>query len=108
MMQQTWIPSQPENLTLRNRTGGNPHPIARLFKIIYILYSIEAGVFLLWLPWTSFWDTNYLTYLYPQILPVITNPFFKGAVLGLGIVNLMIGIHEIVHFKKLSKGPFYR
>ena len=109
-MQQTWIPSQPENLPPResDRSGDDTPVISRLLKIIYILYSIEAGVFLLLLPWMSFWDTNYLTYQYPQILPVITNPFFKGAVLGLGIVNLMTGINEIVHIKKLSKSPFYR
>ena len=108
MMQQTWIPSQPGQINSPNKAGGNIQPLARLLKIIYILYSIEAGMFLLLLPWMSFWDTNYLTYLYPQILPVITNPFFKGAVLGLGIVNLMTGINEIVHIKKLSRGPFYR
>ena len=107
-MQQTWMSSQPGNLTPRNKAGWNTPAVARLLKIIYILYSVEAGIFLIWLPWMSFWDTNYLTYYYPQILPVITNPFFKGAVMGLGIVNLMIGIYEVVHFKKLSKGPFYR
>ncbi len=107
-MQQTWIPSQPEKLTPRHGTGGNSQTFTRLLKIVYILYSVEAGIFLLWLPWMSFWDTNYLTYAYPQILPVITNPFFKGGVLGLGIVNLMIGIHEVVHFKKLAKGFFQR
>jgi len=109
-MQQTWIPSQPGSSPPRgsDQTGGSQPVIPRLLKIIYILYLIEAGVFLLLLPWMRFWDTNYLTYLYPQILPVITNPFFKGAVLGLGIVNLMTGIDEIVHIKKLSRGPFYR
>jgi hypothetical protein len=108
MMQDTWIQSQPENLDPRNRAGDSTRPFARLLKIVYILYSIEVGIFLLWLPWMSFWDTNYLTYQYPRLLPVITNPFFKGAVLGLGIVNLMIGIYEVVHFKKHSKGPFYK
>ena len=108
MMQQTWTTPQPGNLTPRYEAGGGNQTLARLLKIIYILYSIEAGVFLLWLPWMSFWDTNYLTYLYPQILPVITNPFFKGGILGLGIVNLMIGIYEVVHFKKTSKSPFQR
>jgi hypothetical protein len=100
--------SQPENFTPGNRIGGNSQTIVRILKIIYILYSIEAGILLLWLPWMSIWDTNYLTYLYPQLLPVIKNPFLKGAVLGLGIVNIMIGIHEVVHFKKFSKGVFYR
>lgn len=107
-MQQTWIPSQPGQINSPNNAGGNIQPFARVLRIIYILYSIEAGMFLLLLPWMSFWDANYLTYLYPQILPVITNPFFKGAVLGLGIVNLMIGIHEIVYFRKIPKGTFYR
>lgn len=82
--------------------------MARIFRIIYILFSIEVGIFFLWLPWLSFWDANFLTYQYPQILPLVSNPFFKGAVLGLGIVNIMIGIHEIVHFKKRSRGIFYR
>ena len=108
MMQQTWIPSQTENLTPPDKPGRDIQPVTRLLKIIYILYSIEAGIFLLWLPWMSFWETNYLTYQYPQILPVIANPFFKGAVLGLGIINLMIGIYEIVYFRKNSKGPFYQ
>jgi len=107
MMQQMWIPSQLGNLTPGNGVGGSSQSIVRILKIIYILYSIEAGIFLLWLPWISFWELNILTYLYPQILPLITNPFFKGAVLGLGIVNIMIGIHEVVHFKKYSKGVFY-
>lgn len=106
-MQQTWIPSQTENLTPENRVGGSSQSTIRILKIIYILYSIEAGIFLLWLPWTSFWELNILTHLYPQILPVTTNPFFKGAVLGLGIANIMIGIYEVVHFKKFSKGVFY-
>jgi hypothetical protein len=107
-MLQTWIPSQPEKISPGNRFGTGPQTAGRVFKIIYILFSIEAGIFLLWLPWLSFWETNYVTFLYPQILPVVTNSFFKGAVIGLGIVNIMIGIHEIAHFKKYSKGIFYK
>ncbi|MEJ2110201.1 MAG: hypothetical protein P8Z37_09875, partial [Acidobacteriota bacterium] len=94
-MLQTWIPSQPEKFNQEKNLGDNSQITVRIFKIIYILFSIEAGIFLLWLPWLSFWDTNFLTYYYPQVLPVLTNSFFKGAVIGLGIVNIMIGIHEI-------------
>jgi len=107
-MLQTWIPTQPEKLNPGNSPGENSQITVRILKTIYILFSIEAGIFLLWLPWLSFWDTNFLTYLYPQIIPILTNSFFKGAVLGLGIVNIMIGIHEIARFKKYSKGIFYR
>ena len=91
-----------------NGFGGSSPIMARILRVIYILFSIEVGIFFLWLPWLSFWDANYLTYRYPQILPLVTNSYLKGAVLGLGIVNIMIGIHEIVHFKKHSRGFFSR
>lgn len=107
MMQQTWIPSQPGKINPGNGVVGSSQTIVRILKVIYILYSLEAGIFLVLLPWMAFWDTNYLTYSYPQISSIISNPFFKGAVFGLGIVNIAIGISEIARFKKFSKGVFY-
>jgi hypothetical protein len=70
------------------------------WQVLYILYCLEVGVFLLFLPWMSLWDTNYLVYLYPKLRPILANPYLKGAVLGLGIVNVLIGIQEIAQFKK--------
>jgi hypothetical protein len=72
-------------------------------KILYIAVSLAFGVALVCLPWLGFWENNYLLYLYPQIRPIVTNPYLKGAVLGLGIANILIGIHEIAHFKEASK-----
>ena len=74
-----------------------------LWQVLYILYCLEVGVFLLFLPWMSLWDTNYLVYLYPRLCPIVANPYLKGAVLGLGIVNVFIGIQEIAQFKKGSE-----
>jgi hypothetical protein len=107
-MLHTWIPPHTEKLGQSNGFGGSPQIMIRIFKVIYILFSLEVGIFFLWLPWLSFWDSNYLTIRYPLILPLVTNSYFKGAILGLGIVNILIGIHEIVHFKKHSRGIFYR
>ncbi len=89
--------------------GGKPHPgiLGLIWKIIYILASFELGIVLLYLPWWAFWENNYLLYLYPQLRPVVANSFFKGFVLGLGILNILIGIDEVVHFKK-RKGLFSR
>jgi hypothetical protein len=82
--------------------------ISRILNILFILYSLEVGIALLWLPWQSIWETNYVLYLYPQIRPIITNPFFKGAILGLGIDNILIGIREVVHIRSYSRGYFSR
>jgi hypothetical protein len=77
-----------------------------IYKEIYILYSLGIGLFLLWIPWQGFWENNYWLYLYPQIRPVIANPFFKGFVLGLGIANIMIGIYEVARTIHVPKKNF--
>jgi len=49
-----------------------------------------------------------MLFLLPQIRPLITNPFFKGAILGLGITDILIGFHQIVHFKETHKRALSR
>jgi len=90
-------------------TDLEPRPKPRLswiWHILYIIYSLEVGVFLLFLPWLQIWDNNYLLWRYPGFRPIISNPFLKGAVLGLGIVNLLIGIQEISNFRRNFKNYF--
>ena len=74
---------------------------AWVWRILYILYCLEVGGFLLFLPWLGIWENNFLLYLYPQFRPIVSNSFLKGGVLGLGLVNIFIGIQEIAHFKKV-------
>ncbi len=85
--------------------SGKPHLAARewIGHALYIIFSLYFGIALLMLPWQSGWENNYFIYIYPQIRPIVANSFFKGAVLGLGIVNIIIGIQEIVRFRKASK-----
>ena len=77
-----------------------------VWHLLYIVYSLEVGGFLLFLPWLNIWDHNYLVYRYPLIRPIVANAFLKGAVLGLGIVNILIGIQEIASFRKSCKSYF--
>jgi hypothetical protein len=64
-----------------------------------MIYCIEAGFFLLLLPWMYLWDNNYLVYRFPDLRPLVANFFLKGAVIGLGIVNLIIGIQELFNIR---------
>lgn len=66
-------------------------------KILYALLYVGFGVALLSLPWFSFWENNYVLYYLPELRPLISNPYFKGAVFGLGIADILIGIREMVH-----------
>ena len=77
---------------------GNPW----FSHILYIVYSLGVGVFLLFLPWMDIWENNYIVYLHPMLRPIVSSDFLKGGVLGLGLVNIFIGIHELAN---LRKGP---
>jgi hypothetical protein len=91
--------------------GGKQHErfYERIWKaahIIYILYYLAIGILLLCLPWWKVWDDNYLLYLYPRIQPLVANPFFKGFVVGLGIINILMGIQEFARVKSIWKRGF--
>jgi hypothetical protein len=43
-----------------------------------------------------FWDRNYFAEMVPAIHALITNNFVRGAVSGLGVINLLAGIGELV------------
>lgn len=97
------IPSRLGKPNIDNEVKAGSRPsIGWIWHILYILYSFEVGVFLLFLPWLSIWENNYILYLYPQYRAIIANPYLKGAVLGIGVVNILIGIQEIVHLRKKS------
>jgi hypothetical protein len=63
---------------------------------LYIAYWFLSGMLMLWLPWTSIWENNYFLYFHPELRPVVCNPYFKGGVFGLGIVNLTLGFEELL------------
>jgi hypothetical protein len=55
----------------------------------------EAGLLLIVLPWTVLWDRNYLLSAIPWIHDLAQSPYLRGAVSGLGLVNVGIGVAEI-------------
>lgn len=48
------------------------------------------------LPWSSFWELNYFGHVLPVLEPVLHNNFVRGAVSGLGVINLVAGFFELV------------
>jgi hypothetical protein len=60
-----------------------------------VIFFIEAGLLLMVLPWSSFWDRNYFVYAWPALVPLFDSPFFRGGVTGVGLLNLMAGFGEM-------------
>ncbi|HEV3058057.1 MAG TPA: hypothetical protein VGY48_07400 [Vicinamibacterales bacterium] len=47
------------------------------------------------LPWSSFWERNYFAEAWPALQAFVTNNFIRGAVTGLGLVNLFAGFADL-------------
>ena len=45
--------------------------------------------------WPVFWEHNYFVLSYPILRPFLTNNFVRGAVSGLGLVNLAAGFADL-------------
>lgn len=57
---------------------------------------LEVGFLLLVIPWSSFWDRNYFAQALPAVQGIMMNNYVRGAISGLGLVNVYLGIAELV------------
>lgn len=65
-----------------------------LAVLLSIVSSLLVGVVLLLAPWTSLWDTNHFLGPYPLLRTWILSAFTRGAVSGLGLVNILLAFAE--------------
>jgi hypothetical protein len=84
---------------------------AKLTIIFFILICFEIGVLLIILPWVPnpSWGENYLLVLaadnlhWPSLAMAIKSGYVRGAVTGLGVLNILLGVWEIINFKKTAR-----
>ena len=74
----------------------------RLLAVAFILFCFEIGLFLVFVPWSALWEHNALL-SYLHLRGLLLNNFVRGAVSGLGVVDLMIGLSELGRFWKSLK-----
>ncbi len=64
-------------------------------QLLYIAYFIEVGIILLLVPWSVYWERNYFAESIPLLRGVMTNDFVRGAVSGIGVLNLLAGLADL-------------
>lgn len=85
--------------------------VARLTVIFFIILCLQAGITLTLLPWLDVgtigdWGDNFLlAYIaqktnLPVIREAVSSGWVRGAVTGLGILNLIIAFWEIANFRR--------
>jgi hypothetical protein len=78
-------------------TSSSPAaPRRRLRHILLALITLEVGLFLAIFPWLDTWNMNYLKGLSPILERIWNLPSFRGALTGLGLVNIYLACLEVI------------
>ncbi len=72
----------------------------KLASLLFIIVCFEVGVFLIVFPWMDYWNNNSIAALAPWVRAVWESPFFRGALSGLGLVNIYISLGEVLRLRR--------
>jgi len=75
----------------------------RLLAVAFILFCFEIGLFLVFVPWSALWENNVLLTYSILLRGLLLNNFVRGAVSGLGVVDVVLGLSELGRFWKSIK-----
>jgi hypothetical protein len=60
------------------------------------VFFVQVGLLLIVMPWwPAFWEHNYFALAWPPLRTFLANNFVRGAVSGLGFVNLCAGFADL-------------
>jgi hypothetical protein len=74
----------------------------KVSAVLFIVFCLEVGLFLVIFPWTDAWDGNFFAALVPEWHGWWTNAYVRGAVSGVGILNLYIAFQEVFRLRRFA------
>ncbi len=109
------MPGEPPQVT--GETLPPPIPVRvpeyrwyhKIYAVLFVTFCLEIGIFLLVFPWTDYWDINYFSsILSPAWHRYWDNTYVRGAVSGLGAINLYIAISEAFRLRRFARPESHR
>jgi hypothetical protein len=77
----------------------------KMAAVLFVSFCLAVGLFLLIFPWTDGWDNNYFSTSIPVWRQYWDNMYVRGAISGLGVVNLYISFVEMFRLRRFAKKP---
>jgi hypothetical protein len=74
----------------------------KMIGLLAVIVCFELGIFLMVFPWVSDWDLNYFSSLPFWFQNVWRSPYFRGAISGLGVLNVWISFTEVFRLRRFS------
>lgn len=82
-----------------SRVGGEPAHgtwLRHLGRALGAVVLLEIGLLLLVAPWTPLWQAGIWLHQWPRLSALVANPYLRGAVSGLGFLDLWLGTSTIL------------
>jgi hypothetical protein len=96
-------PQAAETVTPPVAPSPTYHWYQKVSAVVFITFCLEIGLYLLIVPWTESWDSNYFSGVLPHMKAWWDNLYVRGAVSGLGAVNLYISLSEIFRLRRFVR-----
>lgn len=74
-------------------------------RLLIIAVLIELGLLLIVVPWSAYWDRNYFAQVSPAVQAVVTNNYVRGAITGLGAVNVLAALADLAALVRRRQTP---
>src|SRR5579862_8467042 len=79
----------------------------RLWVVLFAIFAFEIGTFLVVFPWMDSWTLNHLPSFFPgheiELQDLWDDPYFRGSLSCLGLLNVYIALHDAVQLLRRSK-----
>lgn len=83
---------------------ARPRRRAKVVGLLLAILCFEMGIFLVAFPWSSYWSSNFFSWLMPEWRSVWISPYFRGAISGIGMLNLYMSLLEVFRLQSGSNG----
>jgi hypothetical protein len=72
----------------------------KVAAVLFITFCLDIGLFLLIFPWTDYWSS--FAAFARTVRPYVDNLYVRGAISGLGILNLYISLGEVFRLRRFT------
>ncbi len=66
-----------------------------LLRVLFVVYCVEAGLFLLLSPWTGSWDRLGAVLPWGTLRAIVLATWYRGLIASFGVVHLLWALHDI-------------
>jgi hypothetical protein len=64
-------------------------------RLVFVLYCLEAGLFLALIPWREAWTLLVDQFAIDSLRPYLRSSFVRALICGFGVVHLLWALHDL-------------